>query len=62
MIPRLLRFGAALMCANSSLVHAQPLAAWHFNLERLSADSGYAELETGVLPRRALSPGSEVGR
>jgi hypothetical protein len=46
MIPRLLRFGAALMCANSSLVHAQPLAAWHFNLERLSADSGYAELET----------------
>jgi hypothetical protein len=26
-------------------LRAQPLAAWHFNLERTLADSGYAELE-----------------
>lgn len=26
-------------------LRAQPLAAWHFDLERTLADSGYAELE-----------------
>ncbi len=35
---------AVLAYSLTSSLGAQPLAAWHFNLEQLAADSGYAEL------------------
>lgn len=38
-------FGTVLAIGTSLAVGAQPLAAWHFNLERTQADSGFGELQ-----------------
>lgn len=38
-------FGAVLAIGISLAAGAQPLAAWHFNMERTQADSGFGELQ-----------------
>ncbi len=61
MNPRTLWLSALLACSITLSLCAQPLAAWHFNLERLTADSGYAELAS-VRTLGSFATGSGSGK